>query len=98
MKYKHAVSVTDHVHKVLTSVYEEGDSPFKSIICTPILITTRVESTGMPDESQTPDSASKTVGVLNLASRRKSPFSEFDFTVARLAARILAMMYNQGLY
>jgi len=98
VKYEHAVCVTDHVNEVLTNVYEEGSSPFKSIVCTPILVTLGADSTGTPGEPLTPASASKTVGVLNLASRHRSPFSEFDLTVARLAARILSLMYNQGVY
>jgi len=98
VKYEHAVSVTGQVNKVLTNVYEKGNSEFKSIICTPIMVTTGTEPTRTADEPLTPDVASNIAGVLSLASRQKSPFSEFDFTVARLGARVLALLYNQDLY
>lgn len=106
VKYEHAVSVTDHVNKVLSNVYSKGGSHFESMICTPIAVQTGIETggevvaPGRPSEgegeaSSTPHHASKIIGVLSVASPRTSPFSEFDFTVIRLGARVLELMYNQ---
>lgn len=98
VKYEHAVSVKEHVNDVLTNVYAEGPAPFKSMICTPIMADAASPQQGTNGEPAPPVPASKVLGVLNFSCRRTGPFTEFDFVVARLGARVLSLMYTQGLH
>lgn len=97
VRYEHAVIVTQHVTDVQPRVYEPSDNPFKSMICTPLLISS-VENLAAADKTKYKDITSKVGGVLNLSSRRKSAFTEFDFVVARLGATVLTLMYNGGVH
>lgn len=81
--YGHGLRVLPTTYDVLTSVYVQGKDGFRSILSVPILI---------PDRSKGV-TASKSVGVLNLASVRKSAFSEFDLVIGQIGATILSLMY-----
>jgi len=87
VEYEHAVVVTERVNDVESKVYVKRETPYRSIICSPIVLPTGL------DETSEVESASDVVAILNFASRRKSAFSEVDFVVARLGATLLGLMY-----
>ncbi|HXC96564.1 MAG TPA: hypothetical protein VNU92_12750 [Edaphobacter sp.] len=84
IKYEHGVAVLPAKLDVLTSVYKEGNHPFKSIFCVPI-------NTSASTAKKT---ASKTVGVLNLSCQGTSAFSDPNFVIAKLGGTVLGLMYN----
>lgn len=84
--YGHGLRVLPTTYEILTSVYVKGNDEFRSILSVPILI---------PDSSNGL-TASKSVGVLNLASDRKNTFADFDIVIGRICATILALMYTAG--